>query len=259
LFRLQALEHLRAGRPQVALSILQSELLQQPADAQGWFLLGACHDALNDYRAAAIAFSRSLALNPANIEAQLAYMSVLRASGDLANALMASQKALAGSSDDPRLLYAAALCYDDVGRVEEALAHYEAALRRAPGMEDALHNRGLLLSRLGRLEEAESNQRRYVEAHPGAARAHAGLADMLIAQRRFAAKEIARRPSSLRRFPRPGLRPGAAPFRPADRPVRLAIRVRSCSSCFASACSSFFSAFTAALIDFCQDIQIPFE
>jgi predicted O-linked N-acetylglucosamine transferase (SPINDLY family) len=186
LSRLQALEHLRAGRPQVALGILQSELRQQPADAQGWFLLGACHDALSEYSAAANALSRSLALNPANIEAQLAYMSVLRASGDLANALMASQKALAESSDDPRLLYAAALCYDDVGRVDEALAHYEAALRRAPGMEDALHNRGLLLSRLGRLEEAESNQRRYVEAHPGAARAHAGLADMLIAQRRFA-------------------------------------------------------------------------
>jgi predicted O-linked N-acetylglucosamine transferase (SPINDLY family) len=185
LSRLQALEHLRAGRPQVALGILQSELRQQPADAQGWFLLGACHDALSEYRAAAEAFSRSLALDPLNVEAHLAHITVLRAAGDAHGALSASQRGLAQISEEARLSYAAALCLEDLGQTDDALAHYDMALEVAPAFADALHNRGLLLARVGRLDDAEANQRRFITAHPAAARAHSGLADVLLALGRF--------------------------------------------------------------------------
>ena len=183
--RSQALEHLRAGRPQEAIEILRNELHKQSADAQSWFLLAACHHALDELPAAAEAFSRSLALDPANAEAQLAYISVLRAAGDASGALVASHKALARVPHDARMYYAAALCYEDLGRADDALAHYDTALERAPTDQDALHNRGLLLSRLGRFEDAEANQRRYIGAHPEAVRAHSGLADALLALGRF--------------------------------------------------------------------------
>jgi protein O-GlcNAc transferase len=185
LSRLQALQHLRAGRPQVALGILQSELRQQPADAQGWFLLGACHDALSDYHAAANAFSRSLELDPANVETHLARITVLRAAGDAHGALSASHRGLAQFSEEARLSYAAALCLEDLGQTDDALAHYDTALEIAPAFADVLHNRGLLLARVGRLEDAEANQRRFIAAHPAAARAHSGLADVLLALGRF--------------------------------------------------------------------------
>jgi predicted O-linked N-acetylglucosamine transferase (SPINDLY family) len=181
----EALAHLRANRPQAAVALLESLLRQQPADARGWFLLGACRHALNDLPAAAGAFSRSLSLNPANAEAHVAYVSVLRAAGDAHGALAASQKALQRLPNDARLLYAMALCFEDLGKDDQALAHYDTALGIAPAFDDALHNRGLLLTRAGRFEEAEANQRRYVAAHPSAARAHSSLVDTLLALGRF--------------------------------------------------------------------------
>lgn len=181
----EAIAFLRAGRPQAAAALLQSRLLGAPADAQAWFLLGACHHALSDLPAAASAFARSLALDPANIEAHLAYVSVLRATGDARGALAASERAQARFSSDARISYATALCLEDLGQANDALAHYDLALATAPTLEDALHNRGLLLARLGRLDEAEANQRRYIAAFPKAARAQGALADVLLALGRF--------------------------------------------------------------------------
>ncbi len=183
--RAKALAHLHAGRPQAAATLLESHLRLESADAQAWFFLGASRHALHDLPGAAAAFSRSLELDPGNLEAHLACVTVIRASGDARGALAASTQALGRFPGDARLLYAAALNLEDLGQVEEALAHYERALQALPGFEDALHNRGLLLARLGRPDEAEANQRRYIATFPEAARAHSALADALLASGRF--------------------------------------------------------------------------
>ena len=181
----EALEHLRAGRPQAALPLLESEVEHRPTDAGAWFLLGACRHALNELAGAAKAFSRSLLLNPGNAEAHFAHVTVLRAQGHKHAALAASRKALDHLPQNARVLYAMALCQEDLGELDAALAHYDAALGIDPEYADALHNRTLLLVRLGRLEKAEANQRSYVAAHPGSARAHSGLADVLLGLGRF--------------------------------------------------------------------------
>jgi predicted O-linked N-acetylglucosamine transferase (SPINDLY family) len=176
---------LRAGRPQAAAALLESYLRSEHTDAQGWFLLGACRHALNDLPGATAAFARSLSLDPENAEAHLAYISVLRAAHQAQSALAASQQALARFSRDARMPYAAALCLEDLGKSDSALAHYDAALQIAPGFEDALHNKALLLSRLGKLEEAAALHRRRVQAFPASAPAHSGLADSLLALGQF--------------------------------------------------------------------------
>jgi predicted O-linked N-acetylglucosamine transferase (SPINDLY family) len=180
-----ALEHLRAGRPQAAAALLEAHLRSEDADAQGWFLLGASRHALNDLSGAAAAFARSLVLDPTHREAHLANISVLRAARDAQGALTAAQQALTRFPHDGRVLYAAALCLDDLGQADAALVHYDGALAIEPSFEDAFHNRGLLLARLGRHEEAEANQRRYIAAHPVARRAHGALVDVLLALGRF--------------------------------------------------------------------------
>jgi predicted O-linked N-acetylglucosamine transferase (SPINDLY family) len=147
--------------------------------------LGACHHALNDLPAAAGAFSRSLDQDPANAESHLAYISVLRAARDTHKALTASQQALARIQGDARLFYAAALCLEDSGQSETALAHYNTALQLAPGFEDALHNKALLLSRIGKLEEAAALRQHHVQSFPVSMRAHSGLADTLLALGNF--------------------------------------------------------------------------
>lgn len=181
----EALEHLRAGRPQAAAALLASVVGDRPTDAEAWFLLGACRHALNDLPAAAAALSRSLLLNPGNAEAHFAHVAVLRALGRKHAALAASRKAVDQSPSDARAIYAMALCLEDLGHLDEALAHYDTVLSLDPAFEDALHNRGLLLLRLDRVEEAEDNQRQYVARHPHAARAQSVRADALLSLGRF--------------------------------------------------------------------------
>jgi len=180
-----AFRELQAGRPSVAVALLVEWLQAQPTDARSWFLLGACHHALNELGDAAKALSRSIAIDPSNIEAQIALVSVLRASGDAHGALAASRKALAQAPMDARILYAVALCLEDLGCAEEAFAHYETAAQAIPPHEDSLHNLGQLLLRLGRPDDAESCLRRYVRSYPDSPRAHSGLADALLAQGSF--------------------------------------------------------------------------
>ena len=97
----------------------------------------------------------------------------------------AGKQALLWFPKDARLLYAAALCLEDLLQPESALAHYDKALAVAPAFEDALHNKGLLLARLGRLEEAERSYRQFTSVATASSRAHIGLADALLALGKF--------------------------------------------------------------------------
>jgi protein O-GlcNAc transferase len=65
------------------------------------------------------------------------------------------------------------------------LRRYDAVLTAFPDAAEVFHNRGLLLARLERLDEAERNDRAYVEAHPQDARARCLLADILLALSRY--------------------------------------------------------------------------
>ena len=181
----EALEHLRAGRPRVAADLLEILANQQTADARTWFLLGACRHALNELPAALKAISRSLALDPTSADTYFTQIAVLRDIGDNVAAVMAGKHALDLLPNDSRLHYAVAICSEELGRVDHALKHYDDALTIAPRFEDALHNRGMLLARARRFADAEKNQRNYIAAYPGTARAYCGLADILIAQGRF--------------------------------------------------------------------------
>jgi predicted O-linked N-acetylglucosamine transferase (SPINDLY family) len=82
---------------------------------------------------------------------------------------------------DASALFGRALALEDAGRADEALETYRALLAQAPGHEDAWHNQGLLLARLGRLREAEHSHRQYIHAFPDSARARSDLADVLLA------------------------------------------------------------------------------
>jgi predicted O-linked N-acetylglucosamine transferase (SPINDLY family) len=84
-------------------------------------------------------------------------------------------------------LFARAIAFDDGGKPDQALACYAELLSAAPDHADALHNRGLLLARLGRIAEAEESHRAYVHHHPQSARARGDLADVLLAQAKYEA------------------------------------------------------------------------
>lgn len=83
------------------------------------------------------------------------------------------------SGADP--LLARAIALEDAGDPEAALEQYGRLLADYPSHADALHNRGLLLARLGRFGEAERSHREYTRLHPQDVRAHSDLADVLLA------------------------------------------------------------------------------
>jgi len=86
---------------------------------------------------------------------------------------------------DGLALFASALALEDTGQWDAALARYDRTLAADSGFEDALHNRGLLLAKLGRLDEAERSHREYVASHDASARAHFDLADVLLAKGKY--------------------------------------------------------------------------
>ena len=83
---------------------------------------------------------------------------------------------------DAEALFSRALGLEDAGRPEEALVVYRQLLQLQPQHEDTWHNHGLLLARLGRLDEAEVSHRGYLRAHPASRRARKDLADVLLAR-----------------------------------------------------------------------------
>ncbi len=82
-------------------------------------------------------------------------------------------------------LFARALALEDRQRLNEALAQYEAILALVSDHADAWHNRGLLLARMGRLDEAERSHQTYASRCPQAARPWSNLADVRLARGRY--------------------------------------------------------------------------
>ena len=87
--------------------------------------------------------------------------------------------------DEAQALFSRALALEDQGRPADALAVYRELLSQHPKHADARHNFGLLLARLGHLDEAEQSHRAYTASHPQSVRAWNDLADVLLAKGDF--------------------------------------------------------------------------
>jgi hypothetical protein len=75
-------------------------------------------------------------------------------SGNPAAALSILTRVLAKAPENPMVLYYTGLCFQLLGRLEEAVGHYQAAIDILPGFVQALLNLGKTLQRLERYEKA---------------------------------------------------------------------------------------------------------
>jgi tetratricopeptide (TPR) repeat protein len=66
------------------------------------------------------------------------------------------------------------------GRSDEAMVHYEEAIRLQPNYADAYYNRGNVLFTMGRTDEAIADWERTLEIQPNDADAHTGLGNALL-------------------------------------------------------------------------------
>lgn len=153
--------HLRAsasalkqmGRPDDAVAMLTRVVAARPEDALQRSVL-----ALALLRAGRIEDAHTEAAAALRLDGDCAEAChhaglIERERGDLALALSLFERAYELRSDIPEVRAALAHALRDLGRVDEALAHYDAVLGRHPGFADAQLNRAYLMLMAGRYAE----------------------------------------------------------------------------------------------------------
>ena len=181
----EAVDLLQAGRFREAAGLLESSCGRDPGDARAWFLLAACHHAMHELDRALAAFERSLALDPENLQAAQAAIAVLCEGGKPEVALGRCKALLFRHPDHAQLHFSMALVCEALGDFAGAIDRYDRALAIDPGFVHALQNRGIALTRLGRIEEAIESNRQFVSLFPGKVDAHYNLAESCLAARRY--------------------------------------------------------------------------
>ena len=162
---------LQAGEAAEALAMLDSAVLQNPADAAAHYNKGAALHALARYEEAAASFIEAVRRDPGFYDAHASLGRVLHHLGHFEAAQQSYAKALA-VTPTAELYHERALILHALRRSDEALVSMDAALRLKPGRLDILSNRSVILHGLGRFEEALASADQAVAAKPGAADAH---------------------------------------------------------------------------------------
>lgn len=139
-----------------------------PAFPEGNLNLGSMYMELGDVPAAIAAFEREREVDPDDARNLASLAQALDRAGRTAEAERTYTDAEALGLEDAPALYNHALCLE---RLDRPAAEIEAMYRRAvaadPAFADAGNNLGVLLARLGRMEEAVDVWRRTLEASPG--------------------------------------------------------------------------------------------
>lgn len=120
---------------------------------------------------------RALALAPQLAEAHLSMGRVLRNTDlDPVGAAAEYRKAIVLAPDAPRPLQHLGNALANLGRLDEAMALHQQALRMDPLNADLRRDLGQLFTSMGRLDDAERELRKALELRPEAGRLHGWLA-----------------------------------------------------------------------------------
>lgn len=150
------------------------------AAACGW----GTHQRNKDYSSDVAIWQDTARKAPGNARAHQELGSAFLRAGRLDDAIASFETALKLKPDYPkgRNNYASAL--SEVGRWEEAAVHYERAARELPTMAEPIYGYGNALTHLGRVQEAIACYERALQIAPNFYRAHNNLANILAEQGR---------------------------------------------------------------------------
>ena len=135
------------GHPDAAVARVQKELEEDPKNVQLLNLLGEMFFDEKDFERARDAFSRAIAQDPRQWQAHRNLARTKLAADDSQGALSEYQAALKLMSADPQLVAEAAQVYEKQGRIDDAIASYEALYKGAdPKVQQfAANNLAMLL------------------------------------------------------------------------------------------------------------------
>jgi protein O-GlcNAc transferase len=165
-------------------ALLRNLCSEHPHHARVHFLLGALLERFGRYEEALVELKRALDLDALDVQSRSATASVLVRMNRLDEA---HRLLLSGLEAQP----ASALLWTNLGTIREALfdfpgalAAYDRALGRPDAPDAARMNRGYVLTRLGRLDEALQNNLALAGLQPQNADAHFNIAEVLMALQR---------------------------------------------------------------------------
>ena len=153
----------------------QTLLAENPADAEGHFLLGAVEASSGRVRAGIEHLRQAVAANPlGEYRAHLAKLyTLVRQDGEAAATLREAEQAL---PDDALSRDTMGCVYARLGDHAAALGHFVAAVRLSPENTEYRYNQAVTLNFLGQVEEAEAALEALLTLSSGDARAHHLLA-----------------------------------------------------------------------------------
>ena len=164
-------------------TLWEQALRVNPLSWRGWNNLAVLANQRGDFAAALPLTEQALALRPGYPEALTARGFARRGLGQLKEAEADYRQALAADADQPALLFLLADLLQQTGRLDEAARAYDDLFARRPHHVDARINAGVLAIQRGRKDEAIAHWQAALRADPGNADAARNLA---IAQREAA-------------------------------------------------------------------------
>jgi protein O-GlcNAc transferase len=154
-------------------------------------MLSAIRQQLGRTDQALLVLDEVLRKDPRHYGAQRARGVLFASRGDHESAIADLRSAIEAAPRDASIQYDLGLVFDMAGDAASALRQYERALDLDAGFVPASLNRGYVLTRLGRLEEALENNSALSVRFPNMREAHYNVAEVLIALRRPAEAVIA--------------------------------------------------------------------
>lgn len=115
----------------------------------------------DDLDAAVHAYERTIAADPAHLEAHINFGRLLHEAGRLAQAERAYRAALRSCGDEAVLHFNLGVLLEDMDRDSDAVGAYEAAVSAEPALADAHYNLALLYEQLAKPQEAIRHMAQY--------------------------------------------------------------------------------------------------
>jgi tetratricopeptide (TPR) repeat protein/O-antigen ligase len=161
-----ALIYQQKGDRQRARQEIQAVLQAAPADARSYHFLGNLYASTNQLDSAVVCYEQALRLDPAP-QTHTNLADVYRAQGRLQEALPHYQKAIRSFPNNPNILWGLGLALEAAGQRPQAEALYRRAVSLRPDFAQAHFALGNALYESGNYQEAQSSYRTFLDLWRG--------------------------------------------------------------------------------------------
>jgi tetratricopeptide (TPR) repeat protein len=175
----------RAGRPDVAVDLIQRGIEIDPNNSAMHTNLGEFHRRLKNLDAAIGSLRRAIELQPGLVDAWNNLGNALKDKGMLDDALAAYKKAIALQPNSAKVHYNIGIALRLKGDPDQSISSFDQAIAIEPTYADAHNGRGNALRDKGRFDEAIAEYQKAIQFQPDSAAPHANLGNALTDQRQF--------------------------------------------------------------------------